>query len=113
MLKDMIFHIDDKSNESEQWEPILRRHISYFADEDGLKGLLKHLGEENPYFERVIELAASFDKENPRQPFERWHYVDIDFRDLIGKMTNLNPSKRITAEEALKHSWFQNIQNSY
>ncbi|KAH1904024.1 hypothetical protein KXW02_007902 [Aspergillus fumigatus] len=107
MVIEMVFRVnDDELNSADSWRHILRRHISYFADEDGLNGFLEHIGEENPFFDRLIDLASIFGPENPRQPFERWGYVEPDLRDLIGKMTNLDPTKRITASEALQHRWF-------
>ncbi|KAH6623704.1 kinase-like domain-containing protein [Chaetomium tenue] len=70
----------------------------------GLYGLLMHLGEENEYVER---LGALVPEVKPRKPFALWEPVDPEFRDLILKMTNLDPAKRITAREALKHPWFR------
>ncbi|EAW20286.1 uncharacterized protein NFIA_099200 [Aspergillus fischeri NRRL 181] len=107
MVNEMVFRVnDDELNSADSWRHILRRHISYFADEDGLNGFLEHIGEENPFYDRLIDLANTFGPENPRQPFERWGYVEADLRDLVGKMANLDPTKRITATEALQHRWF-------
>ncbi|KAH6847197.1 kinase-like domain-containing protein [Chaetomium sp. MPI-CAGE-AT-0009] len=106
MLGDMVFWADEaaSSGGGEAWRPIFYRHISYFADEDGFQGLLKHIGEKNEYFERLIAVAGEV---KPRKPFSLWENVDTDFRDLIVKMTNLDPAKRITAREALEHPWFR------
>lgn len=107
MLNDMIFLVSkEEPNSEDAWRYILRRHVSFFADEDGFRGLLCHVGEDNPFFERLITVAGDFDSRNPRKPFVLWHYVDADFRDLVSKMTNLDPAKRITAREALEHPWF-------
>ena len=107
MANEMVFRVsDDQLNAEDSWRYILRRHISYFADEDSLNGFLEHIGEENPFHERLIALASSFGPENPREPFERWAYVELDLRDLVGKMTSLDPARRITAREALQHRWF-------
>jgi len=73
------------------------------ADEEGFQGLLQHIGEENPFYERLIAIALEV---KPREPFGLWEYVDKGFRHLITKMTNLDPARRITALEALKHPWF-------
>jgi serine/threonine protein kinase len=109
MINEMVFVGETEELEADDaWRHVLRKHISYFADDDGFKGLLWHIGQDNPFFERLIELAGSFDTENTRQPFEDWEYVDEGFRDLIGKMVNLNPEKRITAKEALEHPWWSN-----
>jgi hypothetical protein len=98
MLNDMIFCVsDDKLGGDDTWRLILRRHISYFADEEGFKGLLQHIGEDNVFFDRLIALAADIDASRPRKPFAMWHYVDGELRDLVGRMTNLDPARRITA----------------
>lgn len=107
MLNTMVFRVSDEELvDPESWRCILRRHISYFGEEEGLKGLLKWIGEENPFFDRLVELAGTFGPGNLREPFEKWHFVDESFRDLVGRMTNLDPAKRITAKEALEHPWF-------
>uniref|UniRef100_A0A673HVH6 calcium/calmodulin-dependent protein kinase n=1 Tax=Sinocyclocheilus rhinocerous TaxID=307959 RepID=A0A673HVH6_9TELE len=38
-------------------------------------------------------------------PSPEWDTVTPDAKDLINKMLTINPSKRITAAEALKHPW--------
>ncbi|KAM6941871.1 calcium/calmodulin-dependent protein kinase type II delta 2 chain isoform 1-T1 [Lycodopsis pacificus] len=38
-------------------------------------------------------------------PSPEWDTVTPDAKDLINKMLTINPSKRITATEALKHPW--------
>jgi serine/threonine protein kinase len=58
-------------------------------------------------FERLVDLAGDFNSEKPRKPFSLWHYVGVDFKDLVTKKTNLDPAKRITAREALEHPWFR------
>lgn len=107
MLNEMVFRVcDDELNSAQSWHHILCRHISYFADEDSFDGPLEHIGQENPFYKRLIDLANSFGPGNPRQPFQRWSYVEPELRDLVGKMTNLDPTKRIIAREALQHRWF-------
>ncbi|KAE8352240.1 kinase-like protein [Aspergillus coremiiformis] len=87
---------------------IIERQISYFADEDGLNGLLRFLGD-NPWV-RVFEVIRDgFNKDNPRKPFSLWKGVDEDFKSLICAMTHLDPEKRVTAHEALAHKWFDGI----
>lgn len=107
MVNEMVFRVSNSQLEAEDsWRYILRRHISYFADEDGLNGLLDHIGRDNPYYERLVTLADSIQPGDLRQPFESWEYVEPDLRELVGTMTNLDPTRRITAREALKHHWF-------
>ncbi|KAI1131979.1 kinase-like protein [Nemania abortiva] len=110
MLKEMVFLVSDEQlNAEDSWRYILRRHLSYFADQDGFNGFMEHIGEENPFYERLLVLADDFSRENGREPFECRYYLDPDFRDLVFKMTRLDPALRITAQEALKHRWFSQI----
>lgn len=107
MLNDMVLRAsDDELAAEDSWRYVLRRQISFFGEDEGLKGLLKWIGEKNPFFQRLIALAESFDAANPRKPFEKWYFVDAQFRDLGCKMTTLDPARRITAREALEHPWF-------
>jgi len=107
MLNDMVLRASDSElAASDSWRHVLRRQISFFANEEGFKGLLQWIGEENPFFERLVALAGSFDAVNPRKSFEKWEFVDAQFRDLVCRMTTLDPAKRITAREALEHPWF-------
>lgn len=108
MLNNMAFLVgEDARGGEDASRHILRRHTSLFGDEDGFRGLLQYIGEENPLFEPLIALARDFDGLRPREPFAMWHYVDATFRDLVVGMTNLNPEKRLTAREALLHPWFR------
>ncbi|KAI4859674.1 kinase-like protein [Hypoxylon rubiginosum] len=107
MLNEMIFLVsNDQLHAEDSWRYILRRHLSYFADKDGFNGFLQHIGEENPFYERVIALANDFPPGNRRQPFETWKDIDPSLKDLIIKMTRLDPALRITARDALSHPWF-------
>ena len=45
-------------------------------------------------------IAEGFNKEFPRAPFTLWKDIDPEFKDLVGKMTNIDPKRRITAHEA-------------
>lgn len=114
MLNKMVF-LDGLGEEElaceDAWRHILQRHVSYFAtDEDSFRGLLRHVEHEDPWFDRFAALAGDFNADKPRKPFAGWMYVDAEFRDLIGKMTNLDPARRITAREALEHPWMQEIE---
>ncbi|EGE01922.1 hypothetical protein TEQG_00964 [Trichophyton equinum CBS 127.97] len=89
-----VFHVGwDKLDAEDAWRHVLSRHILYFADEEGLNGLLKHIQKENPFFERLASLVENV----LRQPFEGWGNVEPELKNLIGKMTCLDPSRRITA----------------
>ncbi len=86
---------------------VLERQISYFADPESFDGLLRHLGD-SPWCQVLEALRGGFNKENPREPFVRWNMepLDSDLKDLIGGLTNFDPAKRLTADEALSHNWF-------
>ncbi|KKK22411.1 hypothetical protein ARAM_001430 [Aspergillus rambellii] len=70
---------------------VIERQISCFADEHGLNGFLKHLGD-NPWV-RVFEVTRDgFNQETPREPFAFWNGIDDDFKSL-----------------ALEHRWFEGV----
>jgi serine/threonine protein kinase len=44
------------------------------------------------------------------KPFSEWpEVVDPAFTDLIRGLTNLDPTKRLTARQALEHPWFMDL----
>ncbi|KKY22822.1 putative calcium calmodulin dependent protein kinase [Phaeomoniella chlamydospora] len=93
---------------------VLERQLSYFGDLEAFNGFLQYLhygNPENPWIEIFQVVRSSFNAEYPREPFSLWQdeIIDEDFRDLIVKMANFNPEKRITAREALEHRWFLNV----
>ncbi|KAF1955119.1 kinase domain-containing protein [Byssothecium circinans] len=86
----------------------LQRQVSYFGDKDGLNGLMKHVGDEEVNCEVLGMLwedrAADY---HPYKPFAEWAEVDDEeFRDVVLRMMNLDPTRRITARQALDHEWF-------
>lgn len=89
---------------------VLERQLSYFATEDGLRGLLEYLGEDHPWCEIFQMIDSSLSEKNSREPFELWERedrrLDADFKDLIAGLTNFDPTKRLTAQQALAHMWF-------
>ncbi|KAH6623288.1 kinase-like domain-containing protein [Chaetomium tenue] len=106
----MVFFSDEanRAPPEKQAQLILRRHLSLFArDMEDFEGFIAyHGGDDNPFVKRLKELLYTFSEEEPRLPFGRWQQVDPRFRDLICKMTCMDPSRRITAWEALQHPWF-------
>ena len=112
LIKRVIFAVNEEelAEGEEVLAMVLERQISYFADEDGLNGLLKYLGD-SPWCQIFEVLRAGFNKSNPRQPFSLWQIenVDEDFKDLISGLTNFDPAKRLTAYEALAHRWFAGV----
>ena len=98
---------EELHTDQDLWRLILRLHISYFADEDSLNGLLTHIGHENQFFSGLLDLAGSFTPGDLRRPFAYWHFVQPELRELVCQMTNLDPRRRITARKALSHPWFR------
>ncbi|RMY08536.1 hypothetical protein D0868_04747 [Hortaea werneckii] len=87
----------------------LQRLVSYFGDRDGINGLLTHVGDDETSCEI---LSLLWDERNadyiPYKPFVEWpeKQQDESLRDVITRLVNLDPNKRITAKEALMHPWF-------
>jgi serine/threonine protein kinase len=106
-LRSVIF-LSDGDRNIDPTIDILTRQVSYFANWNDLDGFVKYLGRRHPWAPDFRRIADSFGEGNPRRPFALWKspLLDADFKDLIGKMTNFDPRKRITAEEALQHPWF-------
>ena len=111
MTKQIIFAVEEEDLEQGE-EPlavILERQISYFADEEGLNAFLKYLGN-SPWCQILEVLRNGFNKTNPRKPVSLWKGIDEDFRDLISGLTKFDPAQRLTANEALEHRWFKDIE---
>lgn len=85
VLKRVIFAVDEEKlvEGEEPLSVVLERQMSYFADEDGLNGLLKHLGD-SPWCEVLKVIRDGFNETNPRKPFSLWKNINADFKDLIG-----------------------------
>ncbi|KAI1291253.1 kinase-like protein [Xylaria venustula] len=105
----MVFFSDkaNRASPEEQANLILSRHLSFFAsNEQDFEGFIAYHQENNPFVERIKELCKTFTEEKLRLPFGRWQQIDPQFRDLVCKMTCINPLRRITARKALQHPWF-------
>lgn len=89
----------------------LQRQVSYFGNPEGVNGLLKHIADDNTNF-HVLRLLweGRLDENIPYRPFSEWPDVEnLNFKDLIRELMNLDPAKRITARQALEHPWFVKV----
>lgn len=73
---------------------------------------MKHVGDEEVNCQ-VLRMLWQERTEDyiPYEPFSNW--LDPDdavFKHLIQGMTNLDPTKRITARQALEHPWFAGFE---
>ncbi|KAK3295493.1 kinase-like domain-containing protein, partial [Chaetomium fimeti] len=106
----MVFCSDEATRASSEARAqlILRLHLSYFAREmEDFEGFINyHSGHRDPFVERLKALLCTFNEENPRLPFSGWQHIDSQLRDLVCRMTCMDPLRRITAREALQHPWF-------
>lgn len=116
MLGRVIFGPDDdfRKHEEQGALPVLirlQRQVSYFGNREGLDGLMKHVGDEEVNRE-VLRMLWEERTEDyiPYQPFLNWPDIDdAVFRNLIQEMMNLDPTRRITARQALEHPWFAGV----
>ncbi|PPJ57953.1 hypothetical protein CBER1_11087 [Cercospora berteroae] len=103
---------DFKKHESQGAVPMairLQRLVSYFGDEEGLNGLMRHIGDEDSNCQILLMLWEERNEDYiGYKPFSEWPEAQEDesFKDLILGLMNLDPSKRMTAAQALRHPWF-------
>lgn len=89
----------------------LQRQVSYFGDQEGLDGLKTHLGDDEISLTVLTMLWEDrHEPYIPYKPFVEWPDVkDAVFKNLILGLMNLDPAKRITAQQALEHPWFKGV----
>lgn len=114
MIQGVIFPVNEVElpEEVDKLAVVLEHQISYFADEDGFNGFLSYIGAENDWYEIFVVIKRGFGEEQPRRPFELWQgrgVDDCDFKDLIRGLTDFDPKKRFTAQQALSHRWFRSL----
>lgn len=114
MLGRVIFGYDDDFQKHEALGALplcirLQRQVSYFGDQGGVDGLMRIVSEEEVNCEVLRALWENRTEEHfPYKPFSDWPDVtDAEFKDVVRKMMNLDPFKRITASQALEHPWFK------
>ncbi|KJX93346.1 calcium/calmodulin dependent protein kinase [Zymoseptoria brevis] len=109
LTKTIVFAVDNPDLVGDDKVPtILFRQMSYFADdESGVEGLLEYLGD-NDEMRDVWEAIVDSCRDVRKNPIMGWQGpgMDDDFKDLVKKLTRLDPRQRISAKEALGHRWF-------
>ncbi|KAL8727173.1 MAG: hypothetical protein Q9166_006210 [cf. Caloplaca sp. 2 TL-2023] len=85
---------------------VLRKMISYFGPLS--QGLLDHIGD-SLWGQILLGLDSTFDKENPRKPFELWLNMEQfkpGDKEFFLRVMKLDPLERPSAEELLRDPWF-------
>lgn len=110
MTKQVIFAVDEEKlpDGVDKLAIVLKRQLSYFSEYESFEGLMRYLGE-SPWVHIFTVTLDAFNKESPRAPFASWLNLDPGFQDVVGKMTTVDPERRITAHDALAHRWFAEI----
>ncbi|KAF2486786.1 kinase domain-containing protein [Neohortaea acidophila] len=92
----------------------LTRQVMYFGDAKGLKGLRRFAAGKDKMAIRKSLDAIWKDRKNSELPYKHfslWPEIeDKGFKDVVLKMMNLDPEKRLTAREALEHPWFADVK---
>lgn len=117
MLGQVIFGVNQDLRKNQTYGLIphiirLQRQVSYFGDQEGWNGLNTHISDDRTGRQRLWNLWADRAADyHSYRPFSHWPNVtDGEFKDLIGRMTSLDPLRRATAHEMLEHPWFANCE---
>ena len=66
------------------------------------------IGGYSPFFaDKVIDLCRKIVAGDVEHDPQYWRHVSREAKDLIRRMLTVNPSRRITINEALEHPWFR------
>lgn len=107
---------EDLEDETDKLPIVIERQISYFANKDGLHEVLHYIRQKSDWVQVFELVTAGFDKDKPREPVRHWRGMELEqkdvFKDLIVGLTNFDPGKRLTAQQALDHKWFRNVTDT-
>lgn len=91
-----------------------QRYLSYFGDEEGLVALQKVIrGEHKSAICELLDVLWE-QRDDPGigyKHFSLWPVEDEEFKDIVLKMMSLDPLKRISVDQALKHPWFADVKS--
>ncbi|OAL23752.1 hypothetical protein AYO20_10898 [Fonsecaea nubica] len=131
MLGRVVFGSDDDFRKFESLGVFptvirLQRQVSYFGTREGLNRLMTHVGDQEFNCQVLRWLwdgrAAEY---HPYRSFSTWSELDLStnadtdtdididtaaFTDLVQRMMDLDPARRITARQALEHPWFEDTE---
>jgi serine/threonine protein kinase len=89
----------------------LQRLVSYFVDQEGFEGQMRHLGDDET--SRTVLTMLWEDRHEAYilyRSFADWPDMeDGVFKDLVVRFMNLDPERRITAQETLERLRFEGI----
>lgn len=103
----VIFAYDQLEDGVEPEVEVLSNMLSYFGPLP--EGLTKHI-QDSPWREVLIALDQSFDTNTPRKPFRLWRDIEgleSGDKEFFGRILNLDPGLRPSAEELSKEGWFR------
>lgn len=86
---------------------VLANMLSYFGPPPG--GLTEYV-RDSPWRQVLLLLDQSFDINAPRKPFRLWRDIEElepGDKEFLGRILNLDPGLRLSAEELLNAQWFQ------
>lgn len=111
MTKQVVLAVDKAQlpERIEVLDVVLERQLSYFSDLEGLEELTRYLGD-SPWAQLMAMIVADSNAENPRRPVGLWQDINPEFKDLVIRMMIVDPTRRLTANEALEHSWFADVE---
>lgn len=92
-------------------QEIVVRHFLYFGPLS--EGQLNHVADEmwHTLFTSAASIAEEEAIDDPDAKFERWPkdiapHLTPEAKDMIIKMTRLDPAERATIDEVLEHPWW-------
>ena len=89
---------------------ILAKQMAFLTDEGQFYAFLHHIGK-SPWAQQLVDIVgAGVISTDPDYHIDVWGDMDDDFKDLVKKLTAFDPSRRISAKEALEHPWFEDIE---
>ena len=102
-----IFAYDNLEEGVEPEIEVLANMLSYFGPLP--VGLVEHV-RDTIWSQVLISLDESFDVNTPRRPFRLWRDIEgleAGDKEFFGRILNLDPGLRPSAEELLNDEWFR------